>query len=66
MPLAISRLLGGLWLKTADKAYQLNRGQGLVEYALILVLVAIVVIVVLGLLGNGIANNMYANIIAVL
>ena len=29
-----------------------KRGQGLVEYALILVLIAIVVIVILGFLGN--------------
>ncbi len=33
-----------------------NRGQGLVEYALILALVAIVVIVILVLLGPAIAN----------
>jgi len=32
-----------------------EEGQGLVEYALILVLIAIVVIVVLGLLGNQIS-----------
>ena len=33
-----------------------EKGQGLVEYALILVLVAIVVIVVLAILGPQIAN----------
>jgi pilus assembly protein Flp/PilA len=33
-----------------------EKGQGLVEYALILVLVAIVVIVVLALLGPAISN----------
>lgn len=33
-----------------------ERGQGLVEYALILVLVSIVVIVVLALLGPAIGN----------
>ncbi len=33
-----------------------EEGQGLVEYALILVLVAVVVIVVLGLLGDSIGN----------
>ena len=54
------------WVKAANKLYQLSTGQGLVEYALILVLVAVVVIVVLGLLGSGIANGMYANIVAVL
>lgn len=40
-------------------------GQGLVEYALILVLVAIVVIVALALLGPAIGNifsNIYSNI----
>lgn len=35
-----------------------EKGQGLVEYALILVLVAIVVIVALGFLGN-VANNAF-------
>ena len=42
-----------------------EKGQGLVEYALILVLVAIIVIVVLALLGPAIGNvfsNMVANI----
>jgi pilus assembly protein Flp/PilA len=38
-------------------------GQGLVEYALILVLVAVVVIVVLALLGPPIAN-VFSNIIS--
>jgi pilus assembly protein Flp/PilA len=33
-----------------------ERGQGLVEYALILVLVAVVVIIVLSLLGPAIGN----------
>lgn len=33
-----------------------ERGQGLVEYALILVLVALVVIVVLALLGPAVGN----------
>jgi pilus assembly protein Flp/PilA len=36
-------------------------GQGLVEYALILVLVAIVVIVILTLLG-GVVTNVFSNI----
>lgn len=44
----------------ADKRRQ--RGQGLVEYALILVLVAVVVILILPVLGNAIAG-IYANII---
>ena len=33
-----------------------EEGQGLVEYALILVLVAIVVIIILGLLGGQVSN----------
>jgi pilus assembly protein Flp/PilA len=40
-----------------------ERGQGLVEYALILVLVAIVVMVILALLGPAI-GNVFSNIVA--
>ena len=40
-----------------------EKGQGLVEYALILVLVAFVVIVILALLGPAI-GNVFSNIIA--
>lgn len=36
--------------------HQYERGQGLVEYALILVMVAIVVISILGLLGPSVGN----------
>ena len=42
-----------------------EKGQGLVEYALILVLVAVVVIVILALLGPAIGNifsNIYTNV----
>ena len=39
------------------------RGQGLVEYALILALVALVVIVILWALGPGIGNA-YSNIVS--
>ena len=39
-----------------------EKGQGLVEYALILILVAVVIIVVLALLGPAI-GNMFSNII---
>ncbi len=42
-----------------------EQGQGIVEYALILVLVALIVIVVLALLGPAIGNafsNIYANV----
>ncbi len=42
-----------------------NKGQGLVEYALILVLVSIVVIVVLAILGPTI-GNVFSNIIRTL
>ena len=40
-----------------------ERGQGLVEYALILLLVAVLVIVILVLLGPAIGNA-YSNVIA--
>ena len=39
-----------------------EKGQGLVEYALILVLVAVVVIVILALLGPAI-GNIFSNIV---
>jgi pilus assembly protein Flp/PilA len=42
-----------------------EEGQGLVEYALILVLVAIVVIVVLGLLGDQV-STVFSNITSAL
>ena len=38
-------------------------GQGLVEYALIIMLVGIVVVVVLAIYGTGV-GNMFSNIIA--
>lgn len=41
----------------------LPRGQGLVEYALLLVLVSIIVIVILALFGSGV-GNMFSNIIS--
>lgn len=40
-----------------------EEGQGLVEYALILVFVALVVIVILVLLGPAV-GNMYSNIVS--
>jgi pilus assembly protein Flp/PilA len=40
-----------------------TRGQGLVEYAFIIILVAILVIVMLALFGAGV-GNMFSNIIA--
>jgi pilus assembly protein Flp/PilA len=42
-----------------------QQGQGMVEYALILVLVSIVVIVILLTMGNQIAN-VFSNIVAAL
>ena len=41
----------------------LDSGQGLVEYALILMLIAVVVIVVLALLGPAV-GNMYSNVVS--
>jgi pilus assembly protein Flp/PilA len=38
-----------------------ERGQGLVEYGLILVLIAVVVIVVLGVVGQQV-NNVFSNV----
>jgi pilus assembly protein Flp/PilA len=38
-----------------------EKGQGLVEYALILVLIAVVVIVVLGVMGKQI-NNVFSSV----
>ena len=42
---------------------KLERGQGLVEYALILVMVAIVVIVMVYMFGVGV-GNIFSNIIS--
>ncbi len=42
-----------------------EEGQGLVEYALILVMVALVVIVILSLLGPTIGNT-FSNIVSVI
>jgi pilus assembly protein Flp/PilA len=38
-----------------------ERGQGMVEYALILVLIAIVVLVILGVAGQQV-NNVFSNV----
>lgn len=48
-----------------SKTDKLQQGQGLVEYALILVLVSIVVIVILGVTGKSIASA-YCNVIVAL
>jgi pilus assembly protein Flp/PilA len=44
---------------------QSQEGQGLVEYALILVMVAVVVLVIAAVLGPGI-GNIYSNLVATL
>jgi pilus assembly protein Flp/PilA len=61
-----SRPEGGTQAHMARTA-QLTRqqGQGMVEYALILVLVSIVVIVVLLTMGNQI-NNVFSNVVVAL
>lgn len=60
------QLLAG-WLQYAkvyvnQKSDQGELGQGLVEYALILVMVSVVMVVLLTVLGPGIAN-IFANIL---
>jgi pilus assembly protein Flp/PilA len=50
--------------RTANRVKQ-QHGQGMVEYALILVLVSIVVIVILLTMGNQIAN-VFSNVVAAL
>jgi pilus assembly protein Flp/PilA len=42
-------------------ALQREEGQGMTEYALILILIAVVVILMLGVLGHQV-NNAYSNI----
>ena len=51
-----------IFIRSLRSLYSLPCGQGLVEYALILVLVAIIVIVVLALFGSSV-GNMYSNVI---
>jgi pilus assembly protein Flp/PilA len=48
--------LFGLIRRQVDRLNRSERGQGMVEYALILVLIAVVVIAVLIILGNQVAN----------
>ncbi|MBI5958998.1 MAG: pilus assembly protein [Chloroflexi bacterium] len=50
------------WLLSLRDQVRENRGQGLVEYALILILVAMVVIVVLMLFGPSL-SEIFANVI---
>ena len=42
--------------------FSISKGQGLVEYAMLIVLVAVAVILVLALLGPGI-GNLFSNIV---
>jgi pilus assembly protein Flp/PilA len=48
--------LFGLIRRHVERLTRSERGQGMVEYALILVLIAVVVIAVLIILGNQVAN----------
>jgi len=48
--------IAGLIRAVVDRLTRNERGQSMVEYALILVLIAVVVIVVLIILGNQVAN----------
>jgi pilus assembly protein Flp/PilA len=65
--ISVSRVGGNPLGKVVSKVIFLpfQEGQGLVEYALILVLVAIVVIAIMLLLGPTI-GNVFSNIIAVI
>jgi pilus assembly protein Flp/PilA len=49
--------------KMGEKTISGESSQGLVEYALILVLIAVVVIIILALLGPAI-GNVFSNIVA--
>jgi pilus assembly protein Flp/PilA len=46
----------------SERVRRSQRGQGLVEYAMILVLVAVVVILVLSLIGPTINNQFYCKV----
>lgn len=66
-PLQVTEKNGPTYLIAKEVNYMLyapkEQGQGLVEYALILVLVAVVVIVILALLGPAI-GNVFSNIVS--
>jgi pilus assembly protein Flp/PilA len=59
------RALCALYLRTTERIGRITKsgedGHGMVEYALILVLIAIVVIVVMQLVGKQV-NNVFSNI----
>jgi pilus assembly protein Flp/PilA len=52
---------GVLIRRLGERATRRQRGQGMVEYALILVLIAVVVIAILMILGNQV-QNVFCNI----
>jgi pilus assembly protein Flp/PilA len=53
----------GGFVTKSDQAFSLARGQGLLEYALAIVLVAIIVVIVVALLG-GSTGNLFSNIVS--
>jgi pilus assembly protein Flp/PilA len=53
--------LRGLVVRKSELEEDNEKGQGMVEYALILVLIAIVVIVILTVVGHQV-NNVFSNI----
>ena len=59
----MATILGEKEVSTIMEWLRREAGQGLVEYALILVLVAVVVIVILAILGPAIGNT-FSNIVA--
>jgi pilus assembly protein Flp/PilA len=61
MPIVSRVHRAACWLRSARGRDDDERGQGMVEYALILVLVTIVVIVILGTLGHTV-NNVFSNV----
>ena len=53
-----------LWIRGCrSPSARITTGQGLVEYALILIFVAVVIVLLLTILGPGV-SNMYENIVA--
>ncbi|HET9051364.1 MAG TPA: Flp family type IVb pilin [Candidatus Dormibacteraeota bacterium] len=60
LALACARLSDAI-RRLRDHRQEDERGQGMVEYALILVLIAIVVIVILAVVGQQV-NNVFSNV----
>jgi Flp pilus assembly pilin Flp len=50
-------LVQWLWVRYQANRARLEQGQALMEYELVIVLVAIILIVVLGILGGGIKDT---------